>query len=57
MRWQILAKNPDQESAFYSKLFGWSVNSDNPLGYRQIDMEGYDGDTRLTEFPVVKVPA
>jgi Calcineurin-like phosphoesterase len=27
------------------------------LGYRQIDMEGYDGDTHLTEFPVVKVPA
>jgi hypothetical protein len=27
------------------------------LGYRQIDMEGYDGDNRLTEFPVVKVPA
>jgi Calcineurin-like phosphoesterase len=27
------------------------------LGYRRIDMEGYDGDTRLTEFPVVKVPA
>jgi 3',5'-cyclic AMP phosphodiesterase CpdA len=27
------------------------------LGYRQIDMEGYDGDARLTEFPVVKVPA
>ena len=27
------------------------------LGYRQIDMESYDGDTRLTEFPVVKAPA
>ena len=27
------------------------------LGYRQIDMEGYDGDTRLTELPVVKAPA
>jgi hypothetical protein len=27
------------------------------LGYRQVDIEGYDGDTRLTEFPVVKAPA
>ncbi|HSY39133.1 MAG TPA: metallophosphoesterase, partial [Polyangia bacterium] len=35
-------------------------NPDAPfsgLGYRRVDMEGYDGDTRLTEFPVVKVPA
>jgi len=27
------------------------------LGYRRIDMEGYDGDTRLTELPVAKVLA
>jgi hypothetical protein len=27
------------------------------LGYRQIDMEGGGGDTRLTELPVVKGPA
>ena len=35
-------------------------NPDAPfsgLGYRRVDMEGYDGDTRLTEFPVVKGPA
>jgi len=35
-------------------------NPDAPfsgLGYRRVDMEGYDGDTRLTEFPVVKAPA
>jgi 3',5'-cyclic AMP phosphodiesterase CpdA len=25
------------------------------LGYRQVDMEPYDGDMRLTEFPVVKM--
>jgi hypothetical protein len=24
------------------------------LGYRQVDVERYDGDTRLTELPVVK---
>jgi hypothetical protein len=29
----------------------------NGLGYRKIEMEGYDGDTRLTELPVVKGPA
>jgi nicotinamidase-related amidase len=29
----------------------------NGLGYRKIEMEGYDGDTRLTEVSVIKVPA
>jgi 3',5'-cyclic AMP phosphodiesterase CpdA len=27
------------------------------LGYRQVDLAGYDGDARLTELPVVKGPA
>jgi hypothetical protein len=27
------------------------------LGYREIDVEPYDGDARLTELPVAKVPA
>jgi len=37
MQWQILAKDPDQLSKFYSQLFGWKANSDNALGYRTID--------------------
>jgi hypothetical protein len=37
MQWQILAKDPDQVSEFYCKLFGWTVNADNALGYRMID--------------------
>jgi predicted enzyme related to lactoylglutathione lyase len=42
-RWQIIAKNPDQAAEFYCKLFGWSVNTDNPLGYRTIDTQSEDG--------------
>lgn len=34
--WQLLSKNPDRAAAFYSELFGWSVDADNPLGYRQV---------------------
>lgn len=34
---QILAKRPDEAARFYAELFGWSVNADNPLGYRVID--------------------
>lgn len=37
MNWQIMTKNPDRLAAFYTQLFGWTVNADNPLGYRQIE--------------------
>jgi len=37
MQWQILARDPDGLSAFYSTLFGWHVNTDNPMGYRIVD--------------------
>src|SRR5436190_4233118 len=35
-QFQILSKSPDETARFYSSLFGWTVNADNPLGYRQI---------------------
>lgn len=34
---QILSTAPDEHAAFYSGLFGWTVNASNPLGYRQFD--------------------
>ncbi|HLG15660.1 MAG TPA: VOC family protein [Blastocatellia bacterium] len=37
MRWQILAKDPENAAEFYTTLFDWTVNSDNPLGYRMVD--------------------
>jgi uncharacterized protein len=37
MQWQILARDPDKLTAFYGKLFGWTVTADNPMGYRMID--------------------
>lgn len=43
MQWQILAKDPEAASAFYAGLFGWRVNSDNPLGYRTINTGSTDG--------------
>ena len=46
MRWQILAKNPDQLGAFYSKLFDWEIHTNNALGYRMVDTgceRGIDG--------------
>jgi hypothetical protein len=46
VQWQILAKDPEGASAFYTSLFGWSVSSDNPLGYRMVTtgaQQGIDG--------------
>ncbi len=37
IKWQILAKDPVKSEAFYTSLFDWKVNADNPLGYRMID--------------------
>jgi uncharacterized protein len=37
MQFQILSKAPDDTAQFYSSLFDWKINANNPLGYRQID--------------------
>lgn len=42
-RWQIISKQPDQATAFYTQLFGWTMNDDNPLGYRFIDTQSMQG--------------
>lgn len=43
---QILSRDPDQAAAFYSKLFGWTVDTANALGYRRLAThpnKGIDG--------------
>jgi hypothetical protein len=36
-QWQIISKDPQRAGEFYQRVFGWSVRTDNPLGYRQVD--------------------
>jgi uncharacterized protein len=43
MQFQILSKTPDETAGFYSALFGWSVDANNPMGYRRIATESADG--------------
>ena len=46
IKWQMLAKDPVKCEAFYTSLFDWKVNADNPLGYRMIETgsdRGIDG--------------
>lgn len=42
-RFQIVSKAPDETAAFYAKLFGWKINADNALGYREIDTGSDEG--------------
>lgn len=37
VQWQILSRNPEAHSAFYAKLFDWTISASNPLGYRMVD--------------------
>jgi predicted enzyme related to lactoylglutathione lyase len=43
MQFQILAKSPDETAAFYTALFGWRIDTNNALGYRQIDTGSAEG--------------
>lgn len=43
MQFQILSKTPDATASFYSKLFGWNINANNAMGYRQIDTGSKEG--------------
>jgi predicted enzyme related to lactoylglutathione lyase len=33
-QWQIISRDPEKHASFYSAVFGWTIRSDNPLGYR-----------------------
>jgi predicted enzyme related to lactoylglutathione lyase len=46
VQWQIVARDPELVTSFYSSVFGWRVHTDNSLGYRVIDTgddRGIDG--------------
>ena len=36
VQFQMLSKNPERTAEFYTAMFDWHVDADNPLGYRQI---------------------
>lgn len=46
IHWQIVSRKPDELVQFYTKLFDWSANADNALGYRMLSTgagRGIDG--------------
>jgi uncharacterized protein len=40
---EVAGRDFDQLSKFYSELFHWKVNADNPLGYGIVDAGGEQG--------------
>lgn len=38
-QWQIVSKEPDKVASFYRSLFGWTISSNNALGYREVMAE------------------
>lgn len=43
VQFQILSKTPEETAHFYAELFGWTVDADNPMGYRRIRTGSQDG--------------
>jgi uncharacterized protein len=43
MQFQIISKDPEDTGRFYSELFGWKIDVNNPLGYRRIETGSQDG--------------
>ena len=37
MQWQIVAKDPEALTRFYASMFGWTITTNNALGYREVD--------------------
>lgn len=36
IRWQVISPDPEASAKFATSLFGWQVNTNNPLGYREV---------------------
>jgi predicted enzyme related to lactoylglutathione lyase len=43
MQWQLIAKDPEKEAAFYGQMFGWEVSTNNALNYRTVDTNSERG--------------
>jgi predicted enzyme related to lactoylglutathione lyase len=42
-QFQIVSTAPDETAGFYSALFAWRIDANNPMGYRRVDTGSSDG--------------
>jgi len=43
LQFQIISKTPEETATFYKSLFGWTVDSNNAMGYRRLNTGTKDG--------------
>ena len=43
IHWEITGKDAPKLQQFYADLFGWNVNSDNPMNYGLVDTQTEEG--------------
>jgi predicted enzyme related to lactoylglutathione lyase len=44
VHFEIIGKDPDALQSFYTDLFGWEIDSDNPMNYGVVQREGNVND-------------
>jgi predicted enzyme related to lactoylglutathione lyase len=42
VHWEVQAKDPGRQQQFFSELFGWRIDADNPMGYGMVASGGKD---------------
>jgi predicted enzyme related to lactoylglutathione lyase len=40
VHFEIVGKDPDRLKSYYAELFGWEIDSSNPMGYGIVQREG-----------------
>jgi uncharacterized protein len=40
VHFEVIAKDAERARAYYSELFGWEIDADNPMGYGLVPREG-----------------
>jgi predicted enzyme related to lactoylglutathione lyase len=40
VHFEVIGKDPKALQSYYSELFGWEINADNPMGYGLVQRDG-----------------
>jgi predicted enzyme related to lactoylglutathione lyase len=44
VHFEVIGKDPDKLQSYYSELFGWEFDAENPMRYGIVSREGNTGD-------------
>jgi predicted enzyme related to lactoylglutathione lyase len=56
VHWEIGARDGAKQQAFYAELFGWKINTNNPMNYGLVDTGGTGGINGGIFEPPQKMP-